>query len=104
MDRTSDEVTKGQLIDDFKRVVTDAEALLKATASYSGEELDELRSRAEESLKVVKASLAEERDALLVRTKDAAKAADHYIHENPWQALGVAAGVGLVVGLLTGRR
>lgn len=104
MDKVSDEVTKGQLIDDFKRVVTDAEALLKATASYSGGELDELRARAEESLKVVKASLADERDALLVRTKDAAKAADHYIHENPWQALGVAAGVGLVVGLLTGRR
>ena len=104
MDKVSDEVTKGQLIDDFKRVVADAEALLKATASYSGGELDELRAKTEKSLKTVKASLADERDALLVRTKDAAKAADTYIHENPWQALGVAAGVGLVVGLLTGRR
>ncbi len=104
MDRTSDEVTKGQLHDDFKRVVADAEALLKATASYGGGELDELRAKTEESLRVVKANLVEERDALLVRTKDAAKAADAYIHEKPWQALGVAAGVGLVIGLLTGRR
>jgi ElaB/YqjD/DUF883 family membrane-anchored ribosome-binding protein len=48
--------------------------------------------------------LAEERAALLGRTKDAARATDAYIHENPWQAIGVAAGVGLVVGLLTGRR
>ncbi|MFN2338818.1 MAG: YqjD family protein [Gammaproteobacteria bacterium] len=104
MEKISDDVTKGELMDDFKRVVADAEALLKATASYGGGELDDLRAKAEESLKVVKARLSDERDVLMARTKNAAKAADHYIHENPWQALGVAAGVGLVVGLLTGRR
>jgi len=48
--------------------------------------------------------LAEERAALLGRTKDAARATDAYIHENPWQTIGVTAGVGLVVGSLTGRR
>jgi Mg/Co/Ni transporter MgtE len=37
-------------------------------------------------------------------TRDAARATDAYIHKNPWQAIGVAAGIGLVVGLLTGRR
>jgi ElaB/YqjD/DUF883 family membrane-anchored ribosome-binding protein len=104
MEKVSDEVTKEQLVADFKRVVTDAEALLKATAKHGGEELDDVRARAEESLRVAKARLAEEREALLVRTKDAARATDAYIHENPWQAIGVAAGVGLVVGLLTGRR
>ncbi|MFZ0469938.1 MAG: DUF883 family protein [Thiogranum sp.] len=104
MEKVSDEVTKEQLVADFKRVVTDAEALLKATAKHGGEEFADVRARAEDSLKVAKARLAEERAALLGRTKDAARATDAYIHENPWQAIGVAAGVGLVVGLLTGRR
>ncbi len=104
MNKGIDEVTKEQLIADFTTVVADAEALLKATAKHGGEEPHEVRGRAEESLRVAKARLAEERAALLVRTNDAARATDAYIHENPWQAIGVAAGVGLVVGLLTGRR
>jgi ElaB/YqjD/DUF883 family membrane-anchored ribosome-binding protein len=104
MKKVPDEVTKEQLIDDFKRVVSDAEALLKATAKHGGEEFDDVRARAEESLGVAKARLADERAVLVGRTKDAARATDAYIHKNPWQAIGVAAGVGLVVGLLTGRR
>lgn len=104
MGKVIDEVTKEQLVADFKRVVTDAEALVKATAKHGGEEMDEVRARAEESLRVAKARLADEGAALLLRTKDAARATDAYIHDNPWQAIGVAAGVGLVVGLLTGRR
>lgn len=104
MRKVVDEGTKEQLVTDFKRVVTDAEALLKATAKHGGEEMDEVRARAEESLRVAKTRLADEGAALLLRTKDAAKATDAYIHDNPWQAIGVAAGIGLVVGLLTGRR
>ena len=104
MENVADEVTKDQLVADFKRVVADAEALLKATARHGGEELAEVRARAEASLRAAKARLAEERTALLGRTKDAARATDAYIHDNPWQAIGIAAGVGLVVGLLTGRR
>ena len=101
---TSDEVTKEQLIADFKVVVADAEALLKATASQGGEKLAEVRAKAEESLKVVKVRMAEVQAALLDKTKAAAKATDTYVHENPWRAVGAAAGVGLVIGLLISRR
>ncbi|HZW87163.1 MAG TPA: DUF883 family protein [Gallionella sp.] len=101
---TSDEVTKEQLIADFKVVVADAEALLKATASQGGEKLAEVRAKAEESLKVVKVRMAEAQAALLDKTKAAAKATDTYVHENPWRAVGAAAGVGLVIGLLISRR
>lgn len=104
MEKLSDEVTKEQLIDDFKVVVADAEALLKATANQGGEKLAEVRAKAEESLRVVKARMAEAQAALLVKTKEAAKATDIYVHENPWKAVGVAAAVGLVIGLLIGRR
>lgn len=98
------EITKEQLITDFMVVVADAEALLKATANQGGKELAEVRAKAEESLRVAKTRMAEAQAALLVRTKAAAKATDVYVHENPWKAIGAGAGVGLVIGLLIGRR
>ncbi|MHB1621474.1 MAG: DUF883 family protein [Sulfuricella sp.] len=99
MEKFSDEVTA-----DFKVVVADTEALLKATANQGGEKLAEVRAKVEESLGVVKDRMAEAQAALLVRTKEAAKATDAYVHENPWKAVGVAAGFGLLIGLLIGRR
>ncbi len=104
MEKVMGEVTKEQLIDDFKVVVADAEALLKATASQGGEKMVEVRAKAEESLRVAKAKMAEAQTAMLVKTKAAARATDVYVHENPWRAVGAAAGIGLVVGLLIGRR
>jgi len=98
------EVTKQQLIADFKVVVADAEALLKATANQTGEKIAEIRARAEDSLHVAKARLADAQAAMMDRTKAAARATDDYVHTNPWRAVGIAAGVGLVVGLLIGRR
>lgn len=99
MEKLSDD-----LITDFKVVVADAEALLKATANQGGEKLAEVRAKAEESLRIAKARMADAQDALLAKTREAAKATDVYVHENPWKAVGVAAGVGLVIGLLIGRR
>ena len=104
MEKLFGEVTKEQLIDDFKVVVADAEALLKATASQGGEKMAEIRAKAEESLRVAKVKMVEAQAALLVKTKEAARATDVYVHENPWRSIGVAAGVGLVIGLLIGRR
>ena len=99
-----DEATKEQLIADFKVVVADAEALLKATAHHGGEELAAIRAKAELSLTHVKAKLATAQASLISSTKDAAKATEVYVHENPWAAVGVAAGIGLLVGLLNSRR
>jgi ElaB/YqjD/DUF883 family membrane-anchored ribosome-binding protein len=104
MDKLANEVTKEQLITDFKVVVADAEALLKATANQGGEKLAEVRAKAEESLMVVKARMADAQEALLVKTRAAAKATDVYVHENPWNAVGVAAALGLLIGFLVGRR
>ena len=104
MKKLSDDVTREQLITDFNVVVADAEALLKATAHQGGEKLAEVRAKVEESLGVVKTRMVEAQAALLVKTKEAARATDVYVHENPWNAVGVAAGVGLVIGFLIGRR
>ena len=104
MEKLFDEAAKEQLLADFRVVVADAEALLKATANQGGEKLAVVRAKAEESLGVVKARMAEAQAALLVKTKEAAMATDAYVHKNPWQVIGAATGVGLVIGLLIGRR
>ncbi len=97
-------VTKEQLISDFKVVIADAEALIKATASQGGEAVTNLRAKAEESLAAAKVKLADAQDALIEKGKIAAQATDDYVHEKPWHAVGIAAGVGLVIGLLIARR
>jgi ElaB/YqjD/DUF883 family membrane-anchored ribosome-binding protein len=98
------EVTKEQLINDFKVVIADAEAILKASASQSGEQLAALRVKATESLAAAKEKLAEAQVLAKQKGLIAAAATDRYVHESPWVAVGVAAGLGLVVGALLNRR
>jgi len=93
-----------QFAADFKAVVADAEALLEATANQGDEKLAEIRARAEESVKVAKATLADMQAAMLEKSKQAADAIDVYVHDSPWQSIGVAAGVGLALGLILSRR
>jgi ElaB/YqjD/DUF883 family membrane-anchored ribosome-binding protein len=100
----STDVNKDKLISDVKVVIADAEELLKATAHDVSEKAAVARKKIEENLKVAKAKLHEAEQALIHKTKEAAKATDAYVHENPWQAVGAAAGVGLLLGLLIGRR
>lgn len=104
MNKLFDEVSKEQLLADFNVVVADAEALLGATANQGGDKLAEIRAKVEESLGVAKTRMRDAQEALLVKTRAAAKATDVYVHENPWNAIGVAAGFGLVLGFLVGRR
>jgi ElaB/YqjD/DUF883 family membrane-anchored ribosome-binding protein len=97
------EETKEKLMSDFKVLLGDAEELLKATANNAGERVATARQRIEQSLKQGKETLADTEDVLLDRTSEAAKAADDYVRENPWSAVGIAAGIGLVLGLLLRR-
>jgi len=99
-----DQFSKDQLISDFKVAVADAEALLKATVNIGGDKLGEVRAKAEDSLSIAKARMSDTQSEVIARTKAAAKASDLYVHNNPWRSIGVATGVGLVVGLLIGRR
>jgi ElaB/YqjD/DUF883 family membrane-anchored ribosome-binding protein len=97
-------VTTDQLVADLKTVMSDAEALLKATSSQTGEKIQEVRARAEESLKQARQRLGEIEDEALRRAREVADATDEYVRENPWQSVGIAAGVGLLLGLLLSRR
>ena len=97
-------ISKDKLIQDFKIVVADAEELLKATASQAGEKVSAARERVQDSLHQAKVKLAEVEDVIVQQGKLAARATDAYVQENPWRAVGIAAGVGLIIGLLIGRR
>jgi len=98
------EVNTDQLVTDLKTVMQDAEALLKATSTLTGEKIQEVRARAEESLRQAKTRLTEVEEEAMRRAREIAEAADEYVQENPWQSVGIAAGIGLVLGLLIARR
>lgn len=97
-------VSRDKLITDFKVVVQDAEELLKATAATMGEKSTVVRQRIEENLREAKAKLAQAEAIVIDKTKEAAEATDTYVRANPWQAVGIAAGLGFLVGVLVSRR
>ena len=100
----NDVVTKDKLVADLKLVVADAEELLRMTAGQAGEKAAELRSRIQERLADAKLRLADAQAAVVDRAKQVGRATDDYVHDNPWRSVGVAAGIGFIVGLLIGRR
>ena len=97
------EVSKEKLMQDLRVVVADAEELLRATAGHAGEKVSAVRERIQENLAAAKVRLAAAQDAVVAGTKQAAKVTDEYVHENPWKAVGIAAGAGLIIGMLISR-
>jgi ElaB/YqjD/DUF883 family membrane-anchored ribosome-binding protein len=98
------DVSKEKLIAGFKEVIADAEELLRATASQAGDKATEVRARIQVHLADAKIRLADAEAAVVDRAKQVGRAADDYVHDNPWRSVGIAAGFGLIVGLLIGRR
>ncbi len=101
---TESAVSKEKLVQDLKIVVADAEELLRATANQAGEKVAVAREKIQESLHRARVKLADAEDVVMDKTKQTARATDEYVHENPWKAVGIAAGIGFVIGLLIGRR
>lgn len=89
-----------KLMADLKTLTHDAEALLQATAGQTGEKVSELRQRLSAALESAKATC----HRLEERAIAGAKAADRAIREHPYESIGVAFGLGLLIGVLVGRR
>lgn len=106
MDKTRDEFhrAKAAVVNDFKAIVNDAEALLQATAQVSGEGFAVERAKFSEKLKHAKVRLAEAEQRVFEKAKQAATATDHYVHESPWTSVGIAAAAGMLIGFLTAKR
>jgi ElaB/YqjD/DUF883 family membrane-anchored ribosome-binding protein len=101
---SADTANKEKLIADFKVVVADAEELLRATANQAGDKATELRASIQTRLADAKLRLADAEAAVVDTAKQVGRVADDYVHENPWRSVGIAAGAGLIIGLLIGRR
>lgn len=92
------------LLADFQALVSDTERLLEHTATLAGDQADELRTRIHDSLLRARETLQLTEHSLRERGEAAVAATEDYVQNNPWQAVGIAAGVGFLIGLLATRR
>jgi len=104
MARPTAEKAQDILMADFQTLVTDTEKLLAHTATLAGDQADELRDQIHESLLRARETLKLTEETLRERSKEAVVATEEYVQNNPWQSVGIAAGVGFLLGLLATRR
>jgi ElaB/YqjD/DUF883 family membrane-anchored ribosome-binding protein len=98
------ERAREKLAADFKAIVADSEELLHVTAGQAGEKVGAVRDRIQQRLRLARAEFDTVEAAALRKARDAAWATDSYVYAHPWTAAGVAAGIGLLIGMLISRR
>jgi ElaB/YqjD/DUF883 family membrane-anchored ribosome-binding protein len=99
-----DVIKTTQLKDDLTTVMRDAEALIHASADQGSAKMVEARAKIQQSLEAAKARFLTAEQAVQRRAADTMHATEDYAKRNPWQAMSLAAGVGLVIGVLLARR
>ena len=104
MSPSTDKTQQDPLQAEFKALIEDAEKLLQHAASLAGEQADELRQQIQLNLQRARSTLAESGEAARQRGDAVRHAGETYVQQNPWQALGIVAGLGLLLGQLLGRR
>jgi len=98
------EVAREKLTADFKALLGDVEELLKSTSSQAGEGIADLRERLGKKLEEGKKALSEQERALREKAEEGKASVQAYLREKPWITVGIAAGIGLVLGSLWRRR
>jgi len=93
-----------RLVDEMSAVLSEAEEMLKRAATETGDKARDLRSQVETNLLRAKLKLQEYEGEAIDHAKAAARFTDDYVHDNPWRSIGIAAAVGLLIGLLMNRR
>jgi ElaB/YqjD/DUF883 family membrane-anchored ribosome-binding protein len=89
---------------DVKTLVKDAQALLTAAAALTGEKAEELRGRGMAMLDVAMGKASQVQEKATVKGKELAATADVYVKDNPWRTIAAAASVGLLLGVILGRK
>jgi ElaB/YqjD/DUF883 family membrane-anchored ribosome-binding protein len=101
---TYTEPTFDNLVDEFRALVASMEDVFSAAAGGSGEKLTELKGQAEVSLRKAKATLSDMEKNAVAKARKIAADSDDYVYENPWTAIGIAAAIGLLLGVLIARK
>ncbi|WP_252273050.1 DUF883 family protein [Pseudomonas subflava] len=89
---------------EFQTLIRDTESLLRQTSEVAGHQMQELRTRINGNLGRARELLKETEHSLEQQGRVAMEKTEEYVHQHPWQTLGIAAGVGFLLGLLAGRR
>ena len=97
---SANELNTDKIVADLKRVVRDSEELLQATAGAAGDKVQEVRERLTDALETAKRNC----HRLEEKAVEGAKAADRVVREHPYQSIGVAFGIGLLIGVLVTRK
>ncbi len=97
-------LARERVLQDLKTLARDSEALLKATAGDLSEKARSARARLAEALASAKATCAELQEQMVASAKAAAKKTDAAIREHPYQSIGIAFSVGVLVGVLVARK
>lgn len=98
------QVSRDKLAADFQAVMEDIEALIGAEGEKAESEVKALRARIRDKLDQTRRTVAHFQEESFERAREAARKTDDYVHDHPWQAVGVGAALGLVIGVLIGRR
>jgi len=93
-----------KLAADVRILINDAEEMIRETAAETGDKVVELRRRMQQAVSDLRPQLASIESAVSEKVTSAATCTDTYVRDNPWTAIGISAGIGLVTGLLIGRR
>ncbi|HMP82815.1 MAG TPA: DUF883 family protein [Verrucomicrobiota bacterium] len=96
----TEEANMQKVVSDLKTLSRDAEDLVKATAGHAGEKVSELRAKLSTAVESAKATCHRLEEKAIA----GAKVADKTIREHPYESIGVAFGLGLLIGVLVGRR
>lgn len=101
---SSTEQFETRLDDDLALMTDILEEILRSSGDPNDQKYTELKNKAEQALKEVKGRLSQASDNCCYRTKQAVYRADNYVHEKPWQGIGIGIATGLLIGLMLGRR
>ncbi len=97
-------VNRHVLIEDTKLLIADAQEILQLIADQTSENVTDLRVRLEDKIAKYKKDLARLQEASVAKVKEVGQATDDYVHHEPWKAIGIAAGIAFVAGVLVCRR
>jgi ElaB/YqjD/DUF883 family membrane-anchored ribosome-binding protein len=89
---------------EIKSLIADVEDLMARIADLKDADVVRVRGKVQRAVDATKQSLADGADAIRERAQKAAGTADDFVRDSPWQAVGIAALVGAVVGILATRR
>lgn len=97
------QTAQNALIEEFHTLIADTERLLKHTQESAGGQTEELRSKINANLARARQALKEREEDLREQGQAAMQCTEEYVQTHPWQSIGIAAGVGFLLGLVTRR-